>query len=176
MKKKLLSIALTAIMSVGAMSVSAYGDMRYSGFIDSPSMTAGQWWSGYDEDEITEVDAHFLGNVKNSEVGMYFYNPDYGLSNAFYRVKNRVVSIQLKEDDPGDNANETIRTYVGYFDVDEDNKYVPVSFKNTGSTSEVIEDNGRLELYVRVKVNTYYMDYDDSVRSGIMCYRYWVNS
>ena len=167
---------MLTVVFVCMATLSAYGRPMYSGYIDSPTMTAGQWWSGFDANSITVVSAHHSGSVSNNEVGLYFYKPDYGMSTGFSRVKNRVVSIQLKEDDPGENANETIRTYMGYFDIDEYGRYVPVRFANTGSSSDIVEDNTRLELYVRIKVNTYYKDFDDRVLGGIMCYRYWVDS
>lgn len=175
--KKLFTLLVIIAVSLNSFLTTVFaGEYVTSTYIDSQAMTAGEWWSGYDA-HITPVTAYYKDpEVYDSQVGIWFYSPDYGLSTEFYRSDERVAAIQLKEDDAGSNENELIRTYVGRFDVDEQNRYVPMYFSNTGSSVVLIEDNPTVELYIRVKVNTHISDYGDYVRSGILCYKYWVNS
>ena len=175
--KKLFTLLVIMTVSLNLLSTTVFaGEYVTSTYIDSQAMTASEWWSGYDA-HITPVTAYYKDpEVYDSQVGIWFYTPDYGVGDHFYRSNERVASVQLKEDDAGSNENELIRTYICTFGTDDNNRYRPMYFKNTGSSVVLIEDNPTVELYIRVKVNEHISDYGDYVRSGIMCYKYWVNS
>ncbi len=83
--------------------------------------------------------------------------------------------IELKEDDPGDDANELVHTYTGTFGVDPQGRYTVVSFSVPKADNECIEQNNVVELYLRFKVDKLSSDGSSNVNSGIMRYRLWAD-
>lgn len=171
-QKKILVSMLIAIFVVGsAISVSARE--KLSNYIESSAVTAGSWYSGYDNDNFYNMSSSFK-EVYGGDVGMYFYTTSVGLSKAFVKKNTRTVVIQLKEEDPGNDENELVRTYVGHFSTRTDGIYQPTTYTCTYTNPECVENNSIVELYYRMYVDRISGDTSRNVPRGISKFKYWI--
>ena len=74
--KRIISLALIGVMVVGMCgTVSA---KTTTAVWDSPKTTAGSWWSGYDNDDITSLSGT-SSSLYGGDVGVYFYASSVGM-------------------------------------------------------------------------------------------------
>ena len=171
--KRIISLALIGVMVVGMCgTVSA---KTTTAVWDSPKTTAGSWWSGYDNDDITSLSGT-SSSLYGGDVGVYFYTSSVGMPNGFVCSTSRTGEIELKEDDGSwFNENETARKTTGYFAYDNSGRYRMTSYKITYTNSSCIESNKTAELYLRIKINTISGDTTKNVPEGLFGYQLWVN-
>lgn len=141
--KKILVSMLIAIFVVGsAISVSARE--KLSNYIESSAVTAGSWYSGYDNDNFYNMSSSFK-EVYGGDVGMYFYTTSVGLSKAFVKKNTRTDGI-----------------------------YQPTTYTCTYTNPECVENNSIVELYYRMYVDRISGDTSRNVPRGISKFKYWI--
>lgn len=141
---------------------------------DSPKNTAGTWWSGYDNDVFYGVNCS-SSDVYGGDVGMNFIQSSVGLPESFYRMKDRVVYFELKDEDPGYDENELVREYVGIMDTGSTGLYQIIGVRNSYTNSDCIEGNSIVELYIRMKVEVHDKDDSRTVPKGLIRCQFWAN-
>lgn len=172
-KKIIMSLVLIGVMVIGMCG--AVSAKTTTGVWNSPKTTAGSWWSGYDNDDITSLTGT-SSSIYGGDVGVYFYASSVGMPNGFIRSSNRTGEIELKEDDSSwFDENETARKITGYFAYDNSGRYRMTSYKITYTNSSCIEPNKTVELYLRIKINTISGDTTKNVPEGLFGYQLWVN-
>lgn len=147
--------------------VSASDDIVQTDYIESEQGTSASWH--------TESIAHLTSNLSNvcgGDMGVWFYTPEVGLQDSFHKSESRKVYIECYEDDGQSNSPELARKYTGTFKI-TGKIYAPSTFVNTYTNSASIEPNSGLELYIKYKVATHWLDTSSTVRAGIMLYSYW---
>ena len=172
-KKNIIGAIIGAVVvcSIPSMAIAANSVTEE---FDSPQLMTNQWWSGYDYDQYYNVTSSY-NQVYDGDVGVWFYTPSAGVTSNLVRSTSRRAVIELKEDDPGDDANELVHTYTGTFGIDPQGRYTVVSFSVPKADNECIEQNNVVELYLRFKVDKLSSDGSSNVNSGIMSYRLWAD-
>lgn len=172
-KKNIIAaiVGVAAVFCVPGMAIAATNETDY---FDSPNLTTNQWWSGYDNDQFHNITSSYK-EVYDGDVGVWFYAPSAGVTSNLVRDTSRRVTIELKENDPGDDLNELVHTYIGVFGIDSKNRYTVTGFIKPKADNECIEQNNVVELYLRFKVDKLSKDGTSNVNRGIMRYKLWAN-
>ena len=173
--KKLLATIISAVLLIVSMLSTVFAaNYDTTPIFDSPQNTAGTWWSGYDNDMFYGVNCS-SSDVYGGDVGMRFIQSSVGLPASFYRMKNRVVYFELKEEDPGYDENELVREYVGIMGTGSTGLYQILGTRNTYTNSNCIEGNSIVELYIRMKVQVHNKDAGRTVTKGLIRCQFWAN-
>lgn len=163
-----------ALLIVGS-SISINASDKLSEYIYSHDATAGSWYSGYDDNEFYRLTTSYK-EVYGGNVGMYFYGTSIGMPKAFVKSTSREIVFQLKEEDPGNDENELVRTYVGHFGTRTNGTYQPVCIVKHYVNDECIENNSTVELYYRMYVGKVSGDTTRYVPSCIARFKYWIET
>lgn len=139
----------------------------------SPQMTAGEWWSAYDDDTIASVDTGISGNVSGGDVGVVFRKAGVGLPEGFHRTTSRSVNIQLKENDTVSD-NELVGKYYAEFHTDTYTGYYQPDTYSRMYTGDVIETNSEVELYIRALISIHGADTSTAVPEWLIPYYFVV--
>lgn len=171
-KKLIIAISITALLIASMICTAFAADYDTTPVFETPENTAGTWWSGYDNDVFYGVNCS-SSDVYGGDVGMYFIQSSVGLRSDFYRSSDRKAFFQLKEEDPGDDENELVREYTGYFDTASTGLYQITAIGNTYTNSDCIEGNSLVELYIRMKVQVNARDTTKVVTKGLIKCQIW---
>lgn len=178
--KRLIATVLSAVMMLMLLSMSAFAtestrqmtrastDLFYT-----PAMTAGIWWSGYDCDNIYDMACN-KSSLTGADVTVEFPPHRMGLPAGFAEDDDRICVVEVKEHDYSVfNENESVCKRVGFFGTDNRGMY---RIMNWGSRSDintdVVEDNGTVELYIRVRIETKAGDIETGVPANLICYQF----
>ena len=86
------------------------------------------------------------------DVDIVFNNTGVGLSEYFEWDNTRTAEITVKDEDPGNNVNESLFRRRAFFGV-VNGIYRPTSYGSRAILDNgVIEDNSELELYILVEI------------------------
>ena len=158
--KKLLATIISAVLLIVSMLSTVFAaNYDTTPIFDSPQNTAGTWWSGYDNDMFYGVNCS-SSDVYGGDVGMRFIQSSVGLPASFYRMKNRVVYFELKEEDPGYDENELVREYVGIMGTGSTGLYQILGTRNTYTKDDLRYYKKCLYKYLK----KYYEDYLDYLK------------
>ncbi len=164
--KKWIAFFLAAVICVVCMnnSVKAW---NWSQERLSPAGTAGTF--SYGPTIILSWDLSDYTHVCGGDVKAAFYEGTRGLQEGFARSEWRLIYVQLHE---MDGTSGTIaRLYSSYFVYTEETDYYhPGYFSLLDTNSNTIESDGKVELALYIRVNTYTGDLTNAVRSNIFSY------
>ncbi|MBE6843850.1 MAG: hypothetical protein E7510_13650 [Ruminococcus sp.] len=171
MKKVLFTFATIASLATNAVAFTASAESNTSIF-HSRACTAGNWWSGYDNNDIHSVTASG-SNIYGGDVQLYFHSTTVGLPNSFVKSTSRTADFELKEDDASsNNENEIARKITGHFSVSNAGYYQITILSYPYTNPACIESNNVAELYMRMKINRVSGDTSANVPYGLVRYQF----
>lgn len=175
-----VAIVLSVVMVLSLLSINAFAteaplsmtrattDLFYT-----PAMTAGKWWSGYDDNCIYNLACN-KDSLTGSDIDMYIYYSQVGMPDTFVTDSTRTCEVEVKEyDSTVFNKNETAFTKTGTFGIDRNGLYNITGWSSKSDiNTSVIESNDILELYIRVYIQTKNGDTGTSIPENLIYYQF----
>lgn len=147
--KRFISIAFSVALLVALLCSPAHAatpEVFYT-----PKIRTGVEWSGLSDDEIYYMDLG-IDEIYAVDVDIVFTNTGVGMSEYFIWDNARTAEITVKDEDPGNNVNESLFRRRAVFGV-VNGIYRPTSYGTRVILDNgVIEDNSELELYILVEI------------------------
>ena len=180
MKVRIISIALCAVIMMTFLCFNGYAaepvlplTRATTDYFYTPAMTAGEWWSGYDDDNIYDLACGSKDTLTGEDINVYIYYTGVGMPNTFSKDNSRTGTIEVKENDSGlGNENESLFTRTGFFHNDNGFYSMTTWSSRSDVNTDVIEDNNTLELYIRVYIQTKSADTGTSIPKELICYKF----
>ena len=147
--KRIVAVAFSVALLVALLCSPAHAATPTVFY--TPQIRTGVEWSGLSDDEIYYMDLG-IDEIYAVDVDIVFNNTGVGLSEYFEWDNTRTAEITVKDEDPGNNVNESLFRRRAFFGV-VNGIYRPTSYGSRAILDNgVIEDNSELELYILVEI------------------------